>query len=170
MLFDEHLAEVLLGPAPRRRDPLAKAVMDVPTLLQPPVTLQGISDGQRWSAITDVRLPHPVHMNRSSRSRHPFRMATGRAGEAARPSQPLEVFQAVCISREPSLKFPKGLRVVGPGVGTFHCRSLRSTPVKWTPQPCVIDAAYNGPAMCGFFPSRLQSNLVLPHSSRLPQS
>jgi hypothetical protein len=29
--------------------------------------------------------------------------------------------QAVCISREPSLKLPKRLRVVGAGMATFHC-------------------------------------------------
>src|ERR1700683_4698269 len=61
-------------------------------------------------------------------------MTTGRANEAARPSQPFQVVQAVCISREPSLKFPKRLRVVDAGMGTFHCPSLRSTPVKWIPQ------------------------------------
>jgi hypothetical protein len=65
-------------------------------------------------------------------------MTTGRANEAARPSQPFQVVQAVCISREPSLKFPKRLRVVDAGMGTFHCPSLRSTPVKWIPQTGVI--------------------------------
>src|SRR5271168_4200931 len=58
--------------------------------------------------------------------------------EAARPSQP---FQVVCISREPSLKLPKRLRVVGAGMWTFHCPSLRSTPVKWIPQSSEIIGA-----------------------------
>src|SRR5208282_2035888 len=35
-------------------------------------------------------------------------MATGRADEAVRPSQPFQVVEAVRISREPSLKLPKG--------------------------------------------------------------
>src|SRR5664279_4854851 len=65
-------------------------------------------------------------------------MTTVRAEEAARPSQPFQVVQAVCISREPSLKLPKRLRVVAAGVGTFHRPSLRSTPVKWIPQTGVI--------------------------------
>ncbi|MGF6413377.1 hypothetical protein OKW37_005112 [Paraburkholderia sp. MM5482-R2] len=65
-------------------------------------------------------------------------MPTGRADEAARPSQPFEVVQAVCISREPGLKLPKGLRVVDAGVGAFHCPSLRLTPVKWTPHTTEI--------------------------------
>src|SRR5208337_4027812 len=66
------------------------------------------------------------------------RMTTGRADEAARPSQPFQVVQAVCISREPSLKLPKRLRVVGAGMGTFHCPNLRPTPVKWIPQTKVF--------------------------------
>ena len=57
-----------------------------------------------------------------------------RADEAARPSQPFQVVQAVCISREPSLKLPRRLRVVDAGMGTFHCPSPRSTPVKWIPR------------------------------------
>lgn len=67
-------------------------------------------------------------------------MATRRADEATRPSQPLQVIQAVRISREPRLKLPKGLGVVCAGVGTFHYPSLRSTPVKWTPQIIVMDS------------------------------
>src|SRR5271166_3400069 len=51
-------------------------------------------------------------------------MTTGQADEAARPSQPFQVVQAVCISREPSPKLPKRLRVVDAGMGTFHCPSL----------------------------------------------
>src|ERR1700688_3522142 len=51
-------------------------------------------------------------------------MITGRADEAARPSQPFQVVQAICISREPSPKLPKRLRVVNAGMGTFHCPSL----------------------------------------------
>src|SRR5664280_759400 len=42
--------------------------------------------------------------------------------------------QAVCISREPSLKFSKRLRVVRAGTGAFHRHSLCTTPVKWIPQ------------------------------------
>src|ERR1700692_3761966 len=71
-------------------------------------------------------------------------MTTGREDEAVRPSQPFQVVQAVCISREPSLKLPKGLRVVGAGVGTFHCPSLRSTPVKWTPRSVLMGKISNG--------------------------
>src|ERR1700733_2531225 len=51
-------------------------------------------------------------------------MITGGADEAARPSQPFQVVQAICISREPSPKLPKRLRVVNAGMGTFHCPSL----------------------------------------------
>src|SRR5271157_4745558 len=65
-------------------------------------------------------------------------MTTGRADEAARPSQPFQVVQAVCISREPSLKFSKRLRVVGADTGAFHCHSVRATPVKWIPQRVIL--------------------------------
>src|ERR1039457_427930 len=75
-------------------------------------------------------------------------MTTHWADEAARPSQPFQVVQAVCISREPSPKLPKRFRVVAAGTGTFHCPSLRSTPVKWTPQRCHIAAPMIN-ARCG---------------------
>ena len=65
-------------------------------------------------------------------------MVTRWANEAARPSQPLKVVQTVCISREPRLKLPKRFGVVCAGVGTVHRASLRSTPVKWTPQIAII--------------------------------
>ncbi len=56
------------------------------------------------------------------------------ADEAAKPSQPFRVAEAVRISREPSLELSKGLRVVAAGAGTFHRASLSSTPVKGTRQ------------------------------------
>src|SRR5271154_1588213 len=57
-------------------------------------------------------------------------MATGRADEAVRPSQPFQVVEAVRISREPSLKLPKGPRVVDAGEGSLHPSSIRLSPVK----------------------------------------
>jgi hypothetical protein len=51
-------------------------------------------------------------------------MTTGRTNEAARPPQPFQVVQAVCISPEPSPKLPKRLGVVGAGQRTFHCPRL----------------------------------------------
>src|SRR5271165_6588743 len=52
--------------------------------------------------------------------------------------------KVVCISREPSLKRPKRLRVVGAGMGTFHCPNLRPTPVKWIPRSCLMGKFTNG--------------------------
>src|SRR5271166_1960060 len=52
--------------------------------------------------------------------------------------------KVVCISREPSLKLPKRLRVVGAGMGTFHCPNLRPTPVKWIPRSCLMGKFTNG--------------------------
>src|SRR4029077_15087336 len=51
-------------------------------------------------------------------------MVTGRENEAGRPSQPFQVVEAVRISREPSLKLPKGLRVVHAGEESSHASSI----------------------------------------------
>src|SRR5208282_1215235 len=66
-------------------------------------------------------------------------MATGRADEAVRPSQPFHVVEAVRISREPSLKLPKGPRVVDAGEGSLHPSSIRLSPVKWIAQIIVTE-------------------------------
>src|SRR5271166_821756 len=66
-------------------------------------------------------------------------MATGRADEAVRPSQPFQVVEAVRISREPSPKLPKGLRVVDAGEGSLHPSSIRPSPVKWISQTGDMD-------------------------------
>src|SRR5208282_71414 len=69
-------------------------------------------------------------------------MATGRADEAVRPSQPFQVVEAVRISREPSLKLPKGPRVVDAGEGSLHPSSIRLSPVKWIAQ--MSDIGHTG--------------------------
>src|SRR5271170_3062498 len=66
-------------------------------------------------------------------------MATGRADEAVRPSQPFQVVEAVRISREPSPQLPKGLRVVDAGERSLHPSSICSSPVKWIAQTLDID-------------------------------
>src|SRR5271168_4124371 len=66
-------------------------------------------------------------------------MATGRADEAVRPSQPFQVVEAVRISREPSLKLPKGPRVVDAGEGSLHPSSIRLSPVKWIAKKTLMD-------------------------------
>src|SRR5271170_4346987 len=65
-------------------------------------------------------------------------MATGRADEAVRPSQPFQVVEAVRISREPSPQLPKGLRVVDAGERSLHPSSICSSPVKWIPRTCLM--------------------------------
>ena len=64
----------------------------------------------------------------------PTWMPARRADEAGRPSQPFQVVKTIGIRQEPSLKFPKRLRVVNAGARTSHPLSLRPTPVKWIPQ------------------------------------
>jgi hypothetical protein len=61
-------------------------------------------------------------------------MPARRADEAGRPSQPFQVVKTIGIRQEPSLKFPKRLRVVNAGARTSHPLSLRPTPVKWIPR------------------------------------
>jgi len=60
-------------------------------------------------------------------------MPARRADKAGRPSQPFQVVKTISIRQEPSLKFPKRLRVVNAGARTSHPLSLRPTPVKWIP-------------------------------------
>ena len=68
-------------------------------------------------------------------------MPARRADKAGWPSQPFQVVKTIGIRQEPSLKFPKKLRVVNAGARTSHPLSLRPTPVKWIPH---VTGRHNG--------------------------
>ena len=94
------------------------------------------------------------------------RMIAGRAQTAAaRPSQPFQVVQAICISREPARqasKLPKRLGVVNAGMGTFHCPSLAQLRLNGSPELSYLCDFPN----CGFLQLHLGINIHLPDASR----
>src|SRR6478752_7947790 len=75
-------------------------------------------------------------------------MTTGRTNEAARPPQPFQVVQAVCISPEPSPKLPKRLGVVGAGQRTFHCPRLVELRLNGYPSDRLCGTRFAGRASC----------------------
>src|SRR5208337_4479187 len=82
-------------------------------------------------------------------------MATGRADEAVRPSQPFQVVEAVRISREPSPKLPKGLRVVDAGEGSLHPSGIRQVRLNGYPRRRLCRLAAGALAGAPTDPERL---------------
>ena len=78
-----------------------------------------------------------------------------------RASQQFQVVQAICISREPSPKLPKRLRVVNAGMGTFHCPSLAQLRLNGSPELSYLCDFPN----CGFLQLHLGINIHLPDAS-----
>ena len=72
--------------------------------------------------VTEVRPPHPEHMNRPLGASPP--RAAAWAGEAGGPSEPLQVVDAIRIGPEPRLKLANGPRRVRASPRVIHPHSL----------------------------------------------